>query len=632
MCGIVGFRRGQRLDEAGGQAVLRAMCRVIAHRGPDDEGFFLNEHVGLGMKRLAIIDLKGGHQPIADGERAVTIVYNGEIYNYRDLRAELLQGGACFTTESDTEVALRMYCRYGKAAFAQFMGMFAIALYDGRAERLVLCRDQIGIKPLYYYWDGHTFAFASEIKAILQHPDVTRKLNEQAVWDYLTYEYVPAPLTMFDHIYKLPPGHLLELPLRGGAPTVSAYWDYPLSQDHDCSEEEASRQLDPLLDEVVRQQLVADVPVGVFLSGGLDSTAVTLAASRVTDQRLKTFCVGFEEGTLTDETIHARETAAFLGVDHHELITNAGEYWDFLQDYVYLMDEPDADMAAIGKHFACQLAARHVKVVLSGDGGDEMFCGYRMHDAMRRFDQLRRLQRWPRWLACDIPAGLARRAGRADLADRIARAFVPPQERAVHTLPSMALRFTEAEKTKLFRRPDDTRRDSLDVLRGDYQRARSLEPVTQIQYAWSKQWLAEHLLMQADRMSMGVSIELRVPLLDVRLVEFLFRLPDAVKVRRVGRRYETKHLLRRFLAGHVPASVLTRPKRGFQIPNVRFIERDFRDAIGRALTGSDTRIAGLLQPETIRHWVDAVPASRDHSAHQKVWILFILELWARRWL
>ncbi len=628
MCGIAGFAGGASGPQD--RVVLQDMCDALQHRGPDDQGMTLNDGFGLGMRRLSIIDLADGRQPMATADGSHVLVYNGETYNYRALRQELEQSGARFHTCSDTEVVLQAFAVHGTAGFRHLNGMFALAVLDTRRRRLVLCRDPIGIKPLYYYdKPGAPFVFASELKALLRHPAVGRTLNQAAIWDYLTYEYVPGPQTMFAHVHRLEPGHYLTW--ENGSVTTTPYWDYPLTQDHTLPLASSPGRFADLFETVVADQLVADVPVGVFLSGGLDSTAVTAAAASCCRRPVKTFCIGFKEPTLTDETAYARETAEALGTEHHEAFVDGREYLEAVPGFVEAMDEPNADMAAIGKWFASRLAAGHVKVVLSGEGGDEMLGGYRLNEAMARFDQLRLVQRLPRALFRDLPAGLLDRVGCAASATRLRQAFLPLEERCAHTLPSMTRRYSECEKRRLFRAVPEPCRDSQSLLRELFVRARTLQPLTQIQYAWSKQWLAEHLLMQADRMSMRESLELRVPMLDIRLAEFLFRLPDAHKIRKVEGVYRTKYLLRRYLEGRVPPAVLARPKRGFQIPNVRFVRHDLRADIGRALDSPASRVAAFLRPDEIRHRLRLVDERGDELTCQKVWSLYILEMWCRRW-
>lgn len=612
-------------------ATLTKMCDAIRHRGPDDSGVHITPNICLGMRRLSIIDLSGGHQPMQTTDGRFTIVYNGETYNFKELRGELEAKGIQFRTQSDSEVVLNAFAQEGRESLARLRGIFGFAVYDKQDETLHLCRDPIGVKPLYYYCrPGDTFVFASELKALVQHPVVSKQLNLAAVWDYLTYEYVPGPQTMFENVYRLPPGHYLSW--RDGQIEIQPYWEFPLLQDSRLSLEDSPFAFAELLESVVDSQMVADVPVGVFLSGGLDSSAVTAAAARTRSSRISTFCIGFQEGTLTDETVQARETASFLGTKHYELITNSEAYLAAIPDYIYAMDEPNADMAAIGKHFASKLASESVKVVLSGEGGDEMLCGYRMHEAMARFDQLRRLQRLPRSLFCDGPAGVLDAVGCTEAASRLRRLFVPLDQRCADALPSMTKRYTEPEKEALFQDRPTGAHESLTILRELFIKARPLQPLTQMQYAWSKQWLAEHLLMQADRMSMQVSLELRVPLLDTRLAEFMFRLPDEHKVRRIYGRYQGKYLLRRYLEGKVPDSVLSRPKRGFQIPNVRFVREDLRGAIEDALCSSDSRVAGFLKRAEISRRIRLVDVLGDELTCQKLWSLYILEQWCRRWL
>jgi len=631
MCGITGFADTRTVDQNTGHSILKQMCDAIEHRGPDDWGTSVLDGVGLAMRRLSIIDIKGGHQPMRSPDGRYTLVYNGEVYNFAELREKLMAAGAKFATRSDSEVVLNMFAEYGTNAFRQLDGMFGFAVYDNAEKELVLCRDPLGIKPVYYYHlPGKPLVFASELKALVKHPDVGRELNLAAVWDYLTYEYVPGPQTMFKNIYRLPPGNWLRW--KSGEVSIQSYWDFPAEQKNGLSLADSPRQFEQLMDDVVRSQLVADVPVGVFLSGGLDSSAVAASAMRSIDSKVSTFCIGFEEGTLTDEVSQARETASFLGSDHHEWIINYSDYLGAIPDYIYAMDEPNADMAAIGKGFASRLASNYVKVVLSGEGGDEMLCGYRMHEAMARFDQLRRLQHLPHSLFCDIPAWGMDRIGMGETASRLRRAFMPLNERCAEALPSMTKRYTESEKIRLFQEMPTAAHESMSVLRDLFIKARSLEPLTQMQYAWSKQWMAEHLLMQADRMSMQVSLELRVPLLDVRIAEFMFSLPDRHKVRKIDGEYKSKYLLREYLKGKVPSSVLNRPKRGFQIPNIRFVRHDLRADIENVLCSADSRVAQFLKSEEIKERIRLVDNLGDELTCQKLWSLYILEQWCRKWI
>lgn len=631
MCGIVGYADIHSFENDKGLKILTNMSDEIVHRGPDDTGVYHKGGIGLGMRRLSIIDIAGGHQPMSTPDGRYTLVYNGETYNFKELREDLKCKGYRFKTQCDSEVILNTFADKGVESFEKLNGMFAFAIHDSQENKVHLCRDPIGIKPLYYYYkNGHPLVFASEMKALVKHPAVSRDLNLNAVWDYLTYEYVPGPQTMFKNIYRLQPGNYLTW--HNGNITVSSYWDFPMEQDSVISLESSPSVFSELLEDVISSQMVADVPVGIFLSGGLDSSAVAAAAVRTRNSKINTFCIGFEEGTLTDETVQARETATFLGTDHHELITNCDAYLEQIPSYIYAMDEPNADMAAIGKFFASKLASDSVKVVLSGEGGDEMLCGYRMHEAMARFDQLRMLQKMPRSLVCEAPAKLLDMMGKTNYAQRVRRAFLPLHKRNAQALPSMTKRYTEEEKTALFQNPPEGVSESLKILHDLFVKAQPLEPLTQMQYAWSKQWLAEHLLMQADRMSMQVSLELRVPLLDIRLAKFMFSLPDHHKVRKHKGKYLSKYLLREYLSGKVPDSVLNRPKRGFQIPNVRFVRKDLRDDIESVLCSSETYVAQFLNPSEIRNRIRLVDELGDELTCQKLWSLYILEQWCRRWL
>jgi asparagine synthase (glutamine-hydrolysing) len=633
MCGIVGIA-GKRADADGGcdlRPVLQRMTATIAHRGPDDDGFYTAPGVGLGMRRLSIIDLGGGHQPIANEDKKRWIVFNGEIYNYRELRPELTRLGHEFQTHSDTETIIHAFEEFGASCVHRFNGMFGFAIWDADKRTLFLARDRLGVKPLYYFWDGDTLVFASEIKAILASGLVRKELDPEALWHYLTFRYVPAPLTMWRGIRKLPPGHTLTYDAATRSVEISRYWDIPYDAPVEpLSDEQELEQFTERFLRAVRYRLIADVPVGIFLSGGLDSSAVAAAVNEVHNTSLKTFSVAFDDGGRFDETPYARGVAERLGTDHHEVRIGHDEFVDFLPEFVWFSDEPIADPASVPLYYVSRLAAQHVKVVLSGEGADEVLAGYTFERTVADWERLRRFQRWPRMLRSTLPDAIFRAVGRDDLSVRLRRRNLPPAEHSIATVPYMTRYFSSAEKRHLWPGAPDAM-DSDDVVRAYYERAPTTEPLHQMLYAYCQDWLVEDLLMKADKMTMATSLELRVPFLDYQLVEWLARRPARAKVRRdASGRWVTKYLLRRFCETRVPRDVLERSKEGFPVPLDAWVAGTFGQKVREELVDNGSWVGQMFDRETLRGVLDRGRCSPQDA--QRVWLLYVLELWARRWL
>jgi asparagine synthase (glutamine-hydrolysing) len=599
MCGIAGLFRYEAPD-AVRRSLVERMSAVLRHRGPDDSGSYVDERIALGMRRLSVIDLPGGHQPMTTEDGLVHIVFNGEIYNFADIRRHLAATGECFQTHSDTEVILRHYRRNGLAGFDALNGMFAVALWDRRSRELHLVRDRLGVKPLYYFWDGRTFAFASEIKALLELPMVERQIDPRAIWDYLTFRYVPAPNTSWRHVYKLPPGHRLTIGADEGEPRVERWWEIPrpvaLSSRSDA---ELTAQFSELFVDAVKRRMIADVPVGILLSGGIDSSAVAAVAVESHGSNLKTFSVSFVDSLATDERSYARAVARHLGTDHEEIEIGEREFMDLLPEFVRYTDEPLADLASMPLFFVCQLARRRVTVALSGEGADEILAGY-------DFD---------RWWTSRMAAGREH----TDLGDDP----VPPH---------MTNYTDSAAKQALFREPI-AERDSADVLRQHVRRAAGQHPLNQMLYLYSQDWLAEDLLMKADRMSMANSLELRTPFLDYRLVEWAAQAPICAKVGRDGDgQWWTKRVLRLFAADRLPPEIIRRPKRGFPVPVYDWLAGSLKTFARDLLLSHDARLGRWFRSEVIRTYVDrgtSVEAA-THDRH-RLWHLIVLEYWMRAW-
>jgi asparagine synthase (glutamine-hydrolysing) len=636
MCGIAGilrFERSARVE----QRLLTAMADSIAHRGPDDEGYFVDGNVGLAHRRLSIIDLDGGRQPLS-GPGGTTVVFNGEIYNYRELTAELEAGGHRFATRSDTETIVHAYERYGAGCVERFRGMFAFALWDARRRRLLLARDRLGIKPLYYYSSPGLLVFASEIKALLEHPAVPREVDPEALELYLALRYVPGPRTMFRGIFKLQPGHLMVCDENG--PRIRRWWDLPTAaaaaapaDPGDLSEAAADRAVErfvEVLDESVRLRLAAEVPLGLFLSGGLDSTSVLATRGKVApERRFHAFAVGYRapageagadgaEERQADELGWARLAADSFGAELHELRLGPDEFRDFMPDLVWHLDEPVADPACVPLFFISRLARREITVVLSGEGADEILAGYGIY---RRMLALERAHR-----GLGPLARLAGPAGRLLPGERLrhaARLAGLPLDRRYRGVSRGFLPELGAE---LLGRPGGRRNGGGggpvdEVFGAHFAAVAGAPPLDRMLYADAKTWLPDDLLVKADKMTMANSQELRVPFLDHRLVELAASLPAGLKIHRgVG-----KALLRRAMAGTVPEPILKRSKMGFPVPTVPLLRR--LDGFARELLldpGSACR--DRFEPRVVARLLDehksgAVP--RD----QEIWSLLVFELW-----
>jgi asparagine synthase (glutamine-hydrolysing) len=566
MCGIVGIVGPYSQERC--VEILKKMNSAIVHRGPDDEGIWAEDGFGFAMRRLSIIDLAGGQQPMWDDKADLGVVFNGEVYNYRALREQLQKKGHSFRTTSDTEVVLKTLVESGLEGIHTWNGMFAVAAWDRRQKKLKLIRDRIGVKPLYYFYDGTNLLFASEIKAILASGLVPRSINRQALWDYLTFRFSPGQETIWTNIRKLSPGHFLEFS-PGAEPSRTRYWHshvkVPVQSDDYRSQEELEREFEELFLDAVKLRLESsDVPVGVMLSGGLDSSAVAAAAVELGHRNFHTFSVGFEEGGDYSELPYARQVAEHVGANYHEVVIGQQEFLKMLPELVHYSDEPLADLATVPLLAVSRLAQQNVKVVLSGEGSDEILAGYDLDLSVRRWETVRTLQRLPRPLMSLVAAGAGVVSSTfSEKAARIAELPLASWNRSER--PYITRYWTQEEKASLW--PIAQKLDSERFLAHLYRSANTTDPLQQVLYVYQKSWLVENLLMKADKMSMAASVELRTPFLDYRLVEWANRQPNHAKVRRTGRgTYETKSVLRSFCAQRLPGEILTRPKRGFPVP------------------------------------------------------------------
>jgi len=606
------------------RGLLQRMCDVIEHRGPDDEGFYVADGVALGMRRLAIIDLFTGHQPISNETGSVWIVFNGEIYNYRELRDDLIQRGHTFQTHSDTETIVHLYEEEGEACVNRLRGMFAFAIYDKRERKLFLARDRVGVKPLHYARTQDGIVFGSEIKSLLQHPGVTREVNHEAIADFLSFGYVPDPQTAFRGIHKLPPGHTLTF--KDGRLTTRCYWDfqYPERRTDEPvrDEREIIEQLRELLEESVRLRLVSDVPLGAFLSGGIDSSTVVAMMTRAMDRPVKTFSIGFSESSF-NELKYARIAARHFNTDHHEFVVTP-DVCRIVEEIVWHHDEPFADVSSVPTYMVSKLAREHVKVVLSGDGGDELFAGYERYLVDRSREKFERI---PAFIRRHLLLRASRMLPRSAYGKNFLRNIaLDPGLRYIDSLSF----FGEARQREMFA-PEFRRamaaRNPAAVFKQIYDTPGSHERLDHLLYLDSKTYLPGDIMTKVDRMSMAHSIEAREPLLDHKLIEFVEGLPASLKLRGM----ETKSILKRAVRGLIPDEIIDRPKQGFDVPIQKWFKEDLRAMLCDTLADRRTRERGYFNAKAVDGILDEhLRGRRDNARH--LWGLLTLELWHRAFI
>ena len=601
------------------------MGEVIRHRGPDDQGSWAGEGVGVAMRRLSIIDLQGGHQPMWTDD-GVGIVFNGEIYNHDELRERLKAAGESFHTRSDTEVFLRLLARHGVAGLRDVRGMFAACVVDRRAERLLLIRDRLGKKPLYHGVVDGRLVFASELKAILAVLDHRPELNRQAVHDYLSLRYVPGPQTIWDGLYKLPPGSALSHDLRTGAQGTERWWSVDVVAAAGDRGRDYDQEFEDLFTDAVRERLeAADVPVGVMLSGGLDSSAVSAAAVSSGHRAFHTFAVGYDDRDRHSELAHARAVAEHLGSRHHELRIGPDAFADGLDDLVWQTDEPLADLATIPLHRLSLLAREHVKVVLSGEGADEVLAGYNFERMAAGFNRLRYLRRAPRPLLKLGARGVGGERGAALRA--LAEGGWAGYPAAMGTHIGWAM--DERDKARLWR-DGPPPRPTEELLSSWYADCPSPEPLDRVQQVAMGAWLVEDLLMKADKATMAASIELRCPFLDHRVVEWGARLPMRWKVGDPEVGWASKRVLRVAAAEWLPASTIERPKQGFPVPAYDWLGGEGGEW-AKARLSAGGPMAELFDVAAIAPELERARHG-DPAGAQRVWLWLVLQAWMDRWL
>jgi asparagine synthase (glutamine-hydrolysing) len=618
MCGICGtYNHGNGAPADEGTA--RRMTAALLHRGPDDDGFLLDDDLALGMRRLSIIDISGGAQPIANEDATVWVVSNGEIYNFRELRRELEAHGHAFHTRSDTEVIVHAYEEWGLGAFTRLNGMYGIAVWDSAERQLVLARDPFGIKPLYYFDDGSTLVFGSELRALFCHPSVPRSVDVRGLSAFLSLTFVPSPRTLYEHVRKLPPGHLLVCN-RLGLQVDRFHRSIPAPLDE--PEDVLVERLQDVLARAIERQMVADVPVGVLLSGGTDSATVATIMSRVASAPVETFTVGFSGAFAQNELEPARKMAESLGASHRVVIISSDDFSELLPQSVWHLEEPIATAATFAFYRVCELARQHVKVVLTGQGADEPFGGYPRYLGESYGWVYRSL---PPLVRRHLVAPVIERLPRNERLKRAARSLATSDE--IERLTKVYAVLDEELQYELLR--SDTWADgevasAVSRWHGD---AAKLDAVGKMMYVDSRFSLADNLLLLADKLSMAVSLEARVPFLDLELMELAESIPSRMKIRRLHQ----KHILKRAMRKWLPDEVLQRKKIGFNTPVDGWFRREINAVVKEQLLAEGSACRTYFQPEVVARMLrEHVSGRHDHK--RILFSLLTFELWHQKFI
>ena len=626
MCGICGklnFDRHKPVD----RQLLRQMMAIIQHRGPDGSGEFLSGPVGLGHRRLSIIDLNSGAQPMSNEDGMVWVVYNGEIYNFKELRTELEGRGHRFKSTTDTEVIVHMYEEMGDQCVTRFRGMFAFALWDERRQRLLLARDRVGVKPLYYTNTGKSLVFASEIKSLLVDREVNRRVSPQAVDRFVTYYYLPGNETLFDGIFKLDPGHYLTV--QDEQVSVQQYWDLCFdAPSRTQSFDGAVETLRELLGRTVKDHMISDVPVGVLLSGGVDSTGVLSYAVQQTDKPIHTFTMGFSGANFDDERPYARLASEKFGTIHHETSMDADDFREFLPKYVWHMEEPVCEPPAVALYFVSELARQSsVKVLLSGEGGDEAFGGYQTYRNFLMLEKLKlafgpakRLLRrgfqaleWAGWKQVGPFANLIDRSLSEYYFSRTASPYTPFNQLKADL-------YNKQFAATLGGQPSDMPTRRL------FEKVKDQPLLNRMLYLDTKTWLPDDLLVKADKMTMATSVELRVPLLDYRILEFAASLPQHYKVSG----WKLKRILKAALGQSVPQEIIRRKKTGFPVPYTQWMRKEMKEYVFDTILAKDAALDSFFCKRAVSKLLHAHQEGAGCS--KEVFCLLVFELWHRQFV
>jgi len=629
ICGVFNFDQGNSIPHE----LMSSMCRTIHHRGPDDEGIFLDGNIGLGTRRLSIIDVQGGHQPLSNEDRSVWAAHNGEIYNFPELRKDLLSRGHSFRTQTDTETLVHGYEEWGEDFVHKLRGMFATAVWDKRTKKLLIIRDRLGIKPLYYaLLDNKTLVFGSELKALLQHPGIRRSINPQALDLFLTLEYIPAPFSIFKGIHKLPAGHILIC--EQGKVRTKQYWELGFRQDG--YNETDKRTLPDIMDELyallkesVRLRMISDVPLGAFLSGGIDSSCIVGLMRELGASPLKTFSIGFEDKTY-DELSHARRIAKTFDTDHQEFIIQP-QALDLTEQLIRHLDEPFGDFSIFPTYLVSKMAREHVTVILSGDGGDEVFGGYEHYQAQK----LSRIPIFPPMfkLLSPVLKSLPPSEKKKGLWNKVQR-FAQGFENSGSLRHFRWMMFLSGKDKRALYSPgfssslggisDLNNREPFDKIYSSLNRYDRINGELALDL---QSYLVDDILVKVDRMSMAASLETRVPLIDHKVVEFAFSLPGRMKLKGQTSKWLFKKTMERLL----PRENIYRKKEGFSIPIKHWLKTELKDLLFDTLTEKRIREEGFFNYPVVRRMMDRHLAGKDNFSHQ-LWALLVFSLWKDTYL
>lgn len=626
MCGITGFARNKQ-SEYVSKAIISQMSESLKHRGPDDQGFFIDDFIVLGHRRLNIIDLKTGHQPISNEDGSVIVVLNGEIYNYRQLRSRLEVAGHKFYTNTDTETIVHLYEDFGRDCVKELNGIFAFALWDKRQLKLTLARDRLGAKPLHYYYrDGH-FVFGSEIKSLLRYQFFSKEIDTVSLSKYFVYEFVPAPNSIFKQVRKLMPAHTLEYNMQSGAIKTEEYWrpDFVNKLDK-ISEEEASVKLLEILRSIVKEEIISDVPVGLFLSGGIDSSTLAFLLSEIGN--VNSFCIGFDDKSF-DESEYARIVAGYLGIKHREQILELDEVYKIIPAIADFLDEPLADPSIIPAYFLSKFASQHITVALGGDGGDELFAGYDTYQAHRLAQYYKlfpEIAKKAIYRAIDyLPVSTRNMSLDFKLKKFKSGINYKPELRNTVWLGA----FNEKEANELisedFKISESRIFEDIDAYSSELKKIG--DTVERMQYLDMKFYLQDDILVKVDRASMANSLEVRVPLLNYELVDFVTRLPATMKLKGFG----TKAILKKTLKNKLPDRILQRKKKGFGVPVAKWLKGELKGVTLEYLNPQRLAREGFLNPGYVSVLLqEHFNNSKDNR--KKIWAILIFELWLEKYV
>jgi len=627
MCGIVGFTHFK--SSLNREKVIKEMALSIQHRGPDAEGFYIDSSVALGHRRLSIIDIKGGDQPLFNEDESICIVFNGEIYNFQELKKKLLIKGHQFKTDVDTEVIIHLYEEYGEKLLAQLNGMFSFALWDKKTETLFLARDRAGQKPLYYGEIEGEFIFASELKAMTKYPRFRKKINQTALHKYLMYEYIPVPHSIYAGINKLPPGHYLIY--RHGKSSIKPFWDFKFHDSYinDSSQKEIEQKLDQLLRESVSRRLISDVPLGVFLSGGIDSSSiVAYMADLIPTQDIKTFSIGFEDKTC-DESGYAKDIARHFKTTHHEKILSPETLLEILPDITNFLDEPFADASIIPTYLLSRFTRDNVTVALGGDGGDELFMGYPTFQANR-------LARFYDWMPLMIHKPIEKLVNLIPASmnhlslDFKLKKFLHgvKAEKSIREQVWLSS-FSETEMIDIMTQhslQDLNRHELLSEASYHYQNNDGEYYLDKLSYFYFKTYLTDQVLVKVDRASMAASLEVRAPFLDVNVMDFVATIPHKYKLKGLT----TKYILKKMLEQRVPKHILYRPKQGFAIPVAKWFRSNLKSFMLDTFSEKKIKDEGFFNYSFIEQLLrEHLSGKVDHR--KRLWTLLMFELWLKKW-